>query len=198
MSRTIELGPEGERTAPHPLLDAIGHRHTDRGPYKGGAIAEAALAALAGAARTDAVRIALFDAASPRGQRFGALTIEATAAIVADSAMMAASHAWFRHSRRDQDRLRDGLSVATSGVSPWLAAAAAILPEQSAASEGRYWLQGNAGQRGADGIELRADPGARSGRPARHAARRRGVATAAPASRRRWACRSSRSTSCPK
>ena len=139
---TIELGPEGERTAPHPLLTAIGHRHTDRGPYRGGAIAPAALATLASAARTDAVRLALFPAAGARGQRFGALTIEATAAIVADNAMMAASHAWFRHSRRDQDRLMDGLALATSGVSPWLAAAGAILPEQSAAREGRYWLDG--------------------------------------------------------
>ena len=137
---TIELGPEGERTAPHPLLGAIGRRHTDRGPYRGGAVAAGAQATLAGAARSDAVRVALFAADSARGQRFGALTIEATAAIAADEAMMAASHGWFRHSRRDQDRLMDGLSVATSGVSPWLAAAAAILPEQSAASEGRYWL----------------------------------------------------------
>ena len=137
---TIELGPEGERTAPHPLLGAIGRRHTDRGPYGGGAVAAGAQATLAGAARSDAVRVALFAADSARGKRFGALTIEATAAIAADDAMMAASHGWFRHSRRDQDRLMDGLSVATSGVSPWLAAAAAILPEQSAASEGRYWL----------------------------------------------------------
>ena len=139
---TIELGPEGERTVPHPLLAAIGHRHTDRGPYRGGAVTDKALATLAGAARTDAVRIALFPAGSARGERFGALTIDATAAIVADADMMAASHAWFRHSRRDQDRMMDGLSVATSGASPWLAAAAAILPEQSAASEGRYWLAG--------------------------------------------------------
>jgi nitroreductase len=136
----IELGPEGQRTVPHPLLPAIGRRHTDRGPYRGGAVVDRALATLAGAARSDAVRIALFAADSARGRRFGALTIEATAAIAADEAMMAASHAWFRYSRRDQDRLMDGLSVATSGVSPWLAAAAAILPEQSAASEGRYWL----------------------------------------------------------
>jgi len=139
---TIELGPEGERTVPHPLLAAIGHRHTDRGPYRGGAVTDAAMTTLAGAARTDAVRIALFPAEGARGQRFGALTIDATAAIVEDADMMAASHAWFRHSRRDQDRLMDGLAVATSGVSPWLAAAAAILPEQSAASEGRYWLAG--------------------------------------------------------
>ncbi len=137
---TIELGPEGERTALHPLLGAIGRRHTDRGPYRGGAISAGALATLLGAARSDAVRIAIFPAGSARGQRFGALTIDATAAIAADSAMMAASHAWFRHGRREQDRSMDGLSLATAGLSPWLAAAGAILPAQSAATEGEYWL----------------------------------------------------------
>ena len=34
----------------------------------------------------------------------------------------------------------DGLTLATSGVSPWLAAVGAMLPAQSAASEGEYWL----------------------------------------------------------
>jgi len=56
--------------------------------------------------------------------------------------MMTASHGWFRHARRDQDRLKDGLAIATSGVSPLLAATAAMLPQQSAGSEGRYWLAG--------------------------------------------------------
>jgi nitroreductase len=138
----IELGPEGEHVEAHPLLAAIGRRHTDRGPYAGGPVAADSVAALVGASRSDDVRIMLFDAASAAGKRFAALTIEATEAIAADTAMMAASHSWFRHSRRDQDRLKDGLSVATSGVSPWLAAAAAMLPEQSASSEGKYWLSG--------------------------------------------------------
>jgi len=138
----IELGREDQRVAAHPLLETIGHRHTDRGPYKGGPIASAALAALSAASGSDAVRIALFDAGSAPGKRFAALTVEAPQALVDDAEMMAASHSWFRQSRRDQDRLKDGLSVATSGVSPWLAAAAAMLPEQSAASEGGYWLDG--------------------------------------------------------
>jgi hypothetical protein len=55
--------------------------------------------------------------------------------------MMAASHGWFRHSRRDQDRYMDGLGLATSGVSPFIATIGAILPDQSPASEGRFWLQ---------------------------------------------------------
>jgi hypothetical protein len=87
------------------------------------------------------VRVALFEAASPRGQRFAALTAEATAAIVADSAMMADSHRWFRHERSEAMRRMDGLTLATSGVSPLLAAGAALLPAQSAQSEGRFWLE---------------------------------------------------------
>jgi hypothetical protein len=55
--------------------------------------------------------------------------------------MMAASHHWFRHERRDALRHMDGLTLATSGISPLLAAAAALLPAQDAASEGRYWLE---------------------------------------------------------
>ncbi len=136
----VVLGPEGQRSAPHPLVAAIGHRHVDRGPYRGGPIAPDKVAALAATAGSPLVRIALFDAASPRGQRFAALTTDATAAIAADADMMAASHSWFRHSRRDMDRLKDGLGLTTSGISPWLAAAAAMLPDQSPASEGRYWL----------------------------------------------------------
>ncbi len=136
----LELGPDDARVAPHPLIAAIGHRHTDRGAWTGAPIDPVQVSALAAAARSPDVRIMLFSAGSAQGRRFAALTLEATAAIAGDAAMMAASHAWFRHSRRDVDRLRDGLSMATAGLSPLLATVGAILPEQSAASEGRYWL----------------------------------------------------------
>lgn len=65
----IELGPEGVRTMPHPLLPAIGRRHTDRGGWTGAPIP--AIVPVAGA---PSIRIALFDAASARGKRFAALT----------------------------------------------------------------------------------------------------------------------------
>lgn len=135
----VALGSEGTATTPHPLLPVIGRRHTDRGPWTGAPLGD--LAAVAATAGHPGIRIALFDAASPRGKRFAELTIDATAAIAGDAEMMAASHAWFRHSRRDQDRHMDGLGLATSGVSPFIATMGAILPDQSPASEGRYWLQ---------------------------------------------------------
>ncbi|OSZ64502.1 hypothetical protein CAP39_13165 [Sphingomonas sp. IBVSS1] len=136
----IVLGPEGSGPPPHRLLPFIGRRHTHRGAWRGGSLAEAKLAALLDFPAFADVRVALFTPASARGHRFAALTSDATAAIVADTAMMADSHRWMRHERRDAMRLKDGLTIATSGVSPVLANIAALLPEQSAASEGEYWL----------------------------------------------------------
>lgn len=139
----IELGAEvGPLPARHPLVGAIGRRHTDRGPWRGGPILASELQTLAATAGTPLVRIQIIDPGSPTGKRFAALTLEATAAIAEDKAMMEASHHWFRHSRREQDRLKDGLSLRTSGVPDWLANVGAMLPEQSAESEGRYWLEG--------------------------------------------------------
>lgn len=129
-----------QAAAPHPLAAAIGHRHTNRFPWAGGPVADDALQALLATALPDA-RVAIIDAASPRGKRFAALTEEANAAIVADPEMAAASHLWTRHSRREQDRYKDGLALRTSGVSPRLEAAAMLLPDLSPETEGRYWLQ---------------------------------------------------------
>ncbi|KAB7646391.1 hypothetical protein [Polymorphobacter fuscus] len=136
----IELGPEGARTAPHPLLDAVAARHTHRGPWTRTALTDAELARVRAFPTPPGLMIPIFAAASPRGQAFAAQTLEATAAIVGDAEMLADGHAWFRHSRRDLDRLKDGLGLATAGLSPGLAFAAAMLPPQSAAESARYWL----------------------------------------------------------
>ncbi|KPF61514.1 hypothetical protein IP88_15690 [alpha proteobacterium AAP81b] len=138
----IDLDARAANIVEDPLIGMIARRHTDRGPYAGGPIDAASRAALVATSPWPGVRVLLFDPASPAGRLFAALTIRATEAIVADAEMMAASHAWFRHSRRDQDRHKDGLAIATSGVPPLLAFAGAMLPEPSAASEGEYWLAG--------------------------------------------------------
>ncbi|GGE13347.1 hypothetical protein GCM10011529_19630 [Polymorphobacter glacialis] len=137
----IELGPEGGTPRPHPLLPMIGRRHTDRGAYQGGPTTAAQQIALRSAAGTPLLRIALIDPASPAGKRFAELTIASTQAIAADTEMMAASHAWFRHSRRDRDRYKDGLGIPTAGLSPFTATMGAILLDSSPATEGRYWIE---------------------------------------------------------
>jgi hypothetical protein len=136
----VLLGPDNSGPAPHRLVPFIGRRHTHRGAWRGGALATAKVKALLDFPAFPDVRILLFEAGSPRGMRFAKLTSDATAAIAGDAAMMADSHRWFRHERSVADAQMDGLTLATSGVSPWLAAGAALLPAQSADSEGRYWL----------------------------------------------------------
>lgn len=136
----VLLGAEGFGPAPHPLLPFIARRHTHRGAWRGGAIGDARTAQLLAFPAFPDVRVVLFAASGARGRRFAALTGDATQAITEDAAMMEASHRWFRHERSDAVAQMDGLTLATSGISPWMAAAAAMLPAQSAESEGRYWL----------------------------------------------------------
>ena len=138
----IELGPEGGGVVAHPLLNVIGMRHTHRGAWTGAAIGADELARVAAFPKPPGLAISLFATGSARGQHFAEQTMAATEAIVGDAEMSADGHAWFRHGRRDQDRLMDGVGVATAGLSPATAFAGAMLPAQSAAAAGEYWLAG--------------------------------------------------------
>ncbi len=137
----IELDSEGGGPPPHPLLPAIGRRHTHRGGWTGRPLTPAMMATLSDFPRPPEIGLRLFAAESPAGQRFARMTADATQAITQDRDMMAASHRWFRHDRDEQLRRKDGLTLATAGVSPLLAAAGAMLPAQSAETEGSYWLE---------------------------------------------------------
>ncbi|WP_439533267.1 hypothetical protein [Polymorphobacter sp.] len=141
----IELDTESAGAPPpHPLLGAIGRRHTHRGAWTGAPIDGVERGALLDFPRPDDISITLFEADSQAGRRFAALTNEATVAITEDAEMMAAAHRWFRHDRGEADRRKDGLTLATAGLPSLTAAAAAMLPAQDAATEGRYWRQATA------------------------------------------------------
>lgn len=136
----VLLGPEGNNVAPHPLLTAIGERHSHRGAWTGSPISEDILRRVRAFPLPPGVSIPIFAAGSARGRDFAEQTLAATEAIVADAEMSAAGHAWFRDSRRDQDRHMDGLGIATAGLSPAIAFASAMLPPPSAAAAGAFWL----------------------------------------------------------
>ena len=136
----VLLGPEGGNVAPHPLLAAIGERHSHRGRWTGAPISDVVLARLRAFPMPAGLAIPMFAAASMRGRDFAAQTLAATQAIVEDAQMSADGHAWFRHGRRDQDHHKDGLGIATSGLSPAIAFAGAMLPPQSAGDAGKFWL----------------------------------------------------------
>lgn len=136
----LDLDPVRGEIGFDELIGTIARRHTHRGRWTGAPIGAADRAAMLAANPWPTLQVLLFEPASPLGRRFSALTLDATAAIAADPAMMADSHRWFRHARRDQQHRKDGLTLRTSGIDPALAFAGAMLPDQTPAAEGDDWL----------------------------------------------------------
>lgn len=137
----LALSPTAELAERDVLAGAIGRRHTDRRAYDVKRdVSEPVLTALTGFATDPNVRLLLFPRATAQGQEFGQATIDATRSIVADTEMDGWSKRWTRHASRDVDRYRDGLTLACAGLSPVMRVAGEMLPEQSAAGDGEYWL----------------------------------------------------------
>ena len=154
LSATIALMPDGAPETCVARLDLIpsadpadaltgeiGQRHTDRRAYDTQRdVADPALAKLSGLATDAQTRLLLFRRDSAQGEAFASATIDATRSIAADAEMDGWSKRWSRHARGDVDRHRDGLTLACAGLSPLMRVAGEMLPDQSAASEGGYWL----------------------------------------------------------
>ncbi|MGD1036255.1 MAG: hypothetical protein ABR878_03490 [Roseiarcus sp.] len=121
-------------------FDAIGNRHTNRGPYRGDQVlGSEILLRLADLIASETVRVAFIEDRLAR-QELGALIVEATERIVADAQMSRDSARWFRTGRRDIEAHRDGVTVDTAGLSPMMTAAAKLLPDADAKSADQYWL----------------------------------------------------------
>jgi len=128
----IGLSPAPPR--PDPLADAIPLRHTNRGPYTAAPVDTAALAA-----RVDGADVHWVTDPGAR-ERLGALYVEATEAIVADTAQSEEAFSWFRNDRADIDRYRDGLTLDCQGLDGFTLFAAKVLPAQSRADGDRFWV----------------------------------------------------------
>ena len=121
------------------LAAAILERHTNRGPYTPEPVDRSTITAL-----TDAARIAGADVLwiTDRGamDRLGALYVEATEAIVADTEQSEEAFAWFRNDRADIDHHRDGLTLDCQGLDAVTLLAAKVLPAQSRTDGDRFWV----------------------------------------------------------
>ena len=124
----------------HALVRAIPIRHTNRGAYRvDQAVARPQLSRFAELVASDSTRVVFVE--DPQARReLGAVIIEATDRIVSDQQMSADSARWFRTGRRDIAAHADGVTADTSGLSPFMTAAAKILPELSAQAADTYWL----------------------------------------------------------
>jgi hypothetical protein len=85
------------------------------------------------------VRLMLIDD-DPRRGVLGRLIVSATESIVADPAMAADSARWFRFSRRDIDRHRDGITLDATGLPDLVNVAAKLIPSPSPELADRQWL----------------------------------------------------------
>jgi len=122
------------------LHDAIGERHTNRGPYTNKAVTADVITVLGSAtAGLDGVDVRWFTTPADRAA-LGALIIDATTAIVDDVDQSKDSYAWLRMTRDQIDSHRDGLTLDTQGLSPLILAMAKILPATSRAAGDSFWL----------------------------------------------------------
>ena len=123
------------------LVDVIGQRHVNRGPYDGRPLGTERLQRIRSAERPGAVRLVLVEATSRAGARFAAETLEATRAINEDREMSETSERWLRHAWRDIQERRDGLTLAALGMPPALRTVAMMLPGVSAKTFKSGWLR---------------------------------------------------------
>jgi hypothetical protein len=135
----VELVEGGERSSSR--ADAIGRRHTHRGPYlPNKVVPDSARRALVDCAE-DGVTVSLFEAGSGQGRAFVDATLFATDRIVADTEMAADSDRWYRHEWSDIARLRDGITVQAAGLPPWLTALASLGPRPSVKTSHDAWAR---------------------------------------------------------
>jgi hypothetical protein len=122
------------------LFAAIARRHTNRGAYRPDQpVGAETLRRLASLVSEDNVRVVLVNDKIARTE-LGALIIAATVRIVGDPQMSADSARWFRTGRRDIATHRDGVTVDTSGASPFLTAVSKMLPDLDGKAADQYWL----------------------------------------------------------
>jgi hypothetical protein len=130
---------EAGRASRDPLFEAIPWRHTNRGPYRDEPVAPERLRDLGDAVSGPSVRVTFLSDSGPRGEAARAI-IAATERIIADPEMSRDSFRWIRTGRREIWTHRDGVTIETSGASPLAAAAGKLLPDLSAATTDRFWL----------------------------------------------------------
>ena len=156
------------------LFPAITRRHTNRGPYRADrSLPETSL--VAGAALLGSlplVELSWLQGADR--DRFGALVVKSTEAVIADREQSDEINQWWRATRGEIDRHRDGMTLDAQSLPPVTTFLAKILPPTSQKQNDASWLanteQVHVGTAAAYGLLSVEDPapptpGSRSGAP---------------------------------
>ena len=124
-----------------PLFAAITSRHTDRNGYDASRrVGAAELARLSGLVDTTDTELVWFSTPAEK-DAFGALTIRATEAIIADPEQVADDAAWYRTDWHEIQAHKDGITIDPSGQSEFIRAISKIMPV-STAQKNAGWLAG--------------------------------------------------------
>jgi hypothetical protein len=138
--RVAEAGVRAGRSAPGPLYDAIGDRHTNRGPFEDRAVPPRTLDGLVDRTGVTGVQVHWLTDPAPRAA-LSRLLVDAAAALCDDEQQSRDNFAWFRGDDDDIQRHRDGLTLGGQGFSPLKLAAAKLLPASSRAAGDQFWLK---------------------------------------------------------
>jgi hypothetical protein len=136
----IELG-RGDPAAV-PLYQAIPRRHTHRAPFETSrSVSEETLAALDHVIADIQSAGVVWITGRARKSQMGTLIVDATQAFVADRQQSIDSFKWWRDNWSDIQRLKDGMTLDTAGLSPLMAAIGKIIPPYTRAQNDQSFLQ---------------------------------------------------------
>jgi hypothetical protein len=123
------------------LFPAILKRHTNRGPYSLDQPVAAASLAEGAALLASLPRVQLSWLEGAERDRFGALVNQATAAVVADTAQSDEIDRWWRATRDEIDRHRDGMTLDAQSLPPVTLFLGKVLPPQTQQQNNQAWVK---------------------------------------------------------
>lgn len=135
----LALSPGASGVA-SPLYQAIGSRHSNRGPYQTRAVPAELLTAL-GDQNTGLDDVAVRWLSTPSEvATMGTLMVDAARAITEDEQQSRDAFVWFRSGADDIEKHKDGLTLDGQGLSPMMTALAKLLPASSRTAGDTFWV----------------------------------------------------------
>lgn len=135
---SLGLGPAAASTSP--LHDAIGARHSNRGPYLAQDIPAAVLDELTDHVADLAGIGTRWFTSTDEKAALSTVIVAATEAFIADPQQSQDAFGWFRNNRDDIDEHRDGPTLDAQGLSPVTLTLAKLLPASSRTAGDAFWL----------------------------------------------------------
>nr|WSY53620.1 hypothetical protein OG999_28250 [Streptomyces sp. NBC_00886] len=125
---------------PSALHNAIGERHTNRGPYAEKPLPEGVLDELTALADDSGPVTPLWLTTGRAKRDMGVLMVDAARAVTADEAQSKDGFRWFRGDADAIERHQDGLTLDGQGLSPLMTSLAKLLPAASRTSGDTFWV----------------------------------------------------------